>query len=180
MSDDKFILDACCGPRYMWTNKNHPNVIYIDNRTAKKESTRRPSINPDIVMDFRNMTFEDNSFRLVVFDPPHLKANQAPNDSKMNLKRTYGTLHPLTWRRDIKQGFDECWRVLEEFGILIFKWNVSDISYKEILKVIGKEPLFQQKSGNSSRNTYWSCFMKITNQPQQTLTKEVIRKWKLK
>ena len=31
----KFILDACCGGRMMWTNKNHPNAIYIDNREVE-------------------------------------------------------------------------------------------------------------------------------------------------
>ena len=59
---DKFILDACCGPKYMWTNKNHPNTIYIDVRKEEKGfDTNRPtiSINPDIVADFRDLRFED-------------------------------------------------------------------------------------------------------------------------
>ena len=33
---DKFILDACCGGRMMWFNKNHPNCLYIDIRKEEK------------------------------------------------------------------------------------------------------------------------------------------------
>ena len=29
-------------------------------------------VKPDIVADFKNIPFEDNSFSLVIFDPPHL------------------------------------------------------------------------------------------------------------
>jgi len=29
----KFILDACCGGKMFWFNKEHPNVMFADNRT---------------------------------------------------------------------------------------------------------------------------------------------------
>lgn len=33
---------------------------------------RQLSITPDVIGDFRNIPYEDNSFKLVIFDPPHL------------------------------------------------------------------------------------------------------------
>ena len=158
---DKFILDACCGPRHMWNNKKHPNAIYIDKRQEKKgfhPHRKNASVQPDIIMDFRNMKFKDCSFRLVVFDPPHMKGE--PN-SKMNLHQLFGVLDKVNWRSDLRKGFDECWRVLVDYGVLIFKWNDASISYTEILKIFPHKPLFQQTSGSSRKKTYWACFMKI-------------------
>ena len=34
---------------------------------------RHFEVKPDVIGDFTNMKFEDNSFSMVVFDPPHLK-----------------------------------------------------------------------------------------------------------
>lgn len=36
MENNKFILDACCGPKHMWFNKNHPNVISGDKKCLKR------------------------------------------------------------------------------------------------------------------------------------------------
>jgi len=169
--NDKFILDACCGPRQMWTNKKHPQAIYIDIREEKKGLNpyrKNEHITPDIVMDFRDMEFEDETFKLVVFDPPHLLGTGNPSESKMMLRRKYGILDKLNWRGDLKQGFDECWRVLEEYGVLIFKWAESNIKWKEILKVIGRKPLFR----NILREgTYWACFMKL---PEKYILQETL------
>jgi len=160
-SIDKFILDPCCGPRSMWVDKKHPNVIYGDIRKRRKGFSRFEKwveIKPDIRIDFRNLPFDDNSFRLVVFDPPHLVKKYTENHA---LLAKYGNLEPKTWRMDLKKGFDECWRVLDEYGTLIFKWNDSSKSYQEILKIFGKQPLFHHPLGNKKNVTYWACFMKI-------------------
>ena len=53
---------------------------------------------PDVVGDFRDMPFEDETFRLVVFDPPHLL--HAGDDSW--LAKKYGVLNESTWREDIR------------------------------------------------------------------------------
>ena len=65
-------------------------------------------------------------------------------------------LYKKEWAKDIKQGFDECLRVLKPNGTLIFKWNEQQIKLKEILKVIEQEPLF----GNKRADTHWLVFMK--------------------
>jgi 23S rRNA G2069 N7-methylase RlmK/C1962 C5-methylase RlmI len=110
-----------------------------------------------MVMDFRKLDLPDESFKLVVMDPPHIIHKE---DSKMNMVITYGALNKETWKEDIKQGFDEAWRVLENYGILIFKWNETSIKKKEVLEIINKEPLFGHPNG-SSVPTHWLCFMKI-------------------
>ena len=35
-------------------------------------TVRKLEIEPDIIGDFRNIPFDDNTFYMVVFDPPHL------------------------------------------------------------------------------------------------------------
>ncbi len=158
--EDKFILDACCSARQFWYNKNHPNTTYIDIRDEDKGCMKsRPnfSVRPDIVMDFRKMDFPDNSFKLIVFDPPHMLTL---GKTSMFRKR-YGCLNAETWQSDLKKGFNECWRVLEDYGTLIFKWNDTEIPLKEVLKQFPKEPLFGSTLRNTRNQSYWLCFMKI-------------------
>jgi hypothetical protein len=139
-----------------WFNKNHPNVVFADVRDIKSElcDGRTLEVKPDIISDFRNMPFEDNTFHLVVFDPPHL--NKLGKDTWMAQK--YGVLLP-TWEQDIKAGFDEAMRVLQPYGTLIFKWNEAQITTNKILQVIGGNPLFGHPSGKHGR-TKWIAFMK--------------------
>jgi SAM-dependent methyltransferase len=156
---NKNILDACCGSKMFWFNKNHPNTLYVDNRRKKYKlcDGRKLEIDPDMLMDFRDLKFENDTFNLVVFDPPHLKT--LGENSWMAKK--YGTLSD-DWESDIKKGFDECWRVLKENGVLIFKWSESEINISEILKLIDYQPLFGHTTGRSGK-TKWVCFMKIIN-----------------
>lgn len=108
-------------------------------------------VDPDVVGDFRNMPFEDDTFDMVVFDPPHLI--HAGDNSW--LAKKYGKLDEL-WPEDIRQGFVECMRVLKPNGSLIFKWNEDQISLQEVLAAIGEQPLF----GNKRSKTHWLVFMK--------------------
>lgn len=149
------ILDACCGSRMFWFNKQHPNTTYMDIRELENTlcDGRALKVSPDIIADFRNMPFPDNKFKLVVFDPPHLV--QAGEKSWLRLK--YGCLDKTTWKDDIKRGFDECMRVLDKNGILIFKWNEEQIKLKELLKALDAEPLF----GDKRSKTHWMVFMKL-------------------
>ncbi len=153
---DKLILDACCGSRMFWFDKENENVVFADVRTESHIlcDGRELEVNPDVEMDFTNMQFADETFKMVVFDPPHL--NKLGKNSWMAKK--YGVLNP-TWQDDIKKGFDECMRVLQPYGTLIFKWNEAQIKVSEILRIIKSEPLFGHKSGKRS-DTHWMCFMK--------------------
>ena len=154
----KMILDACCGGRMFWFDKHHSDTVFIDNRTmppTKFSNGATLSVDPDIVMDFRKMDFADESFSLVVFDPPHvLNAGD-----KSFLARKYGYLKKETWKDDLTVGFAECFRVLRPNGVLIFKWNEMHIPLKEILALTPIKPLFGNRSGRASK-THWVCFMK--------------------
>lgn len=150
----KRILDACCGSRMFWFDRKNKDVLFTDNR--KLDDTlcdgRALTINPDLIVDFRCMPFEDDTFYHVVFDPPHLlKAGD-----KSWLAKKYGKLNPNTWKADISQGFEECMRVLKPNGTLVFKWNEEQIKLSEILKVIDYEPLY----GNKRAKTHWLVFIK--------------------
>lgn len=148
------ILDACCGSKMFWFDKENEDVIYMDNRVLTDTlcDGRTLEIKPDVVADFRNMPFDDNTFYLVVFDPPHL----IHAGEKSWLAKKYGKLNEDTWHDDISTGFRECMRVLKQNGILIFKWNEDQIKLGEILKVIDFIPLF----GNKRSKTHWLVFMK--------------------
>jgi len=154
---NKLILDACCGSRMFWFDKNNPNTTFIDNREEDHTlcDGRELHIKPDILMDFRHMQFADNTFRLVVFDPPHL--NKLGKNSWMAKK--YGVLDEDTWRDDLRQGFNECMRVLKKEGVLIFKWSENQISTSEVLELFTIKPLFGHTTGRSGK-TKWLCFMK--------------------
>lgn len=125
----KSILDVCCGARMFWFDKHHPNAVYMDIRQEEFTACdgRHINVEPDIVADFRNIPFPDESFRLVVFDPPHFYKLGASSYTAQK----YGRLFP-TWRTDLKAGFDECLRVLKPEGILIFKWNETQIPDEDV------------------------------------------------
>ncbi|NBH61994.1 class I SAM-dependent methyltransferase [Anaerotruncus sp. 80] len=151
------ILDACCGGRMFWFDKQNPFVTYMDNRELDDTlcDGRHFTIMPDIIADFRNIPFDDKTFNLVVFDPPHLL--KIGENSWMAKK--YGKLNPDTWKEDIKIGFSECFRVLKDEGFLVFKWNETDIKTSEILKLAPVKPLIGHKSGKYNK-THWLLFVK--------------------
>jgi len=151
---DKVILDACCGSKMFWFDRENENTVFMDNRQLSETlcDGRKLIINPDIVGDFRNMPFADNTFKLVVFDPPHLSSI----GETAWMAKKYGKLSE-TWPDDLRQGLSECMRVLEPYGILVFKWNEQQIKLYDILKLTPYQPLF----GNRRHKTHWLVFMKI-------------------
>ena len=73
---DKPILDATCGGRMMWFDKHNPDCLFVDKRTVPEMRLcdgRAFSVEPDLIADFTDLPFDDDTFYLVVFDPPHLK-----------------------------------------------------------------------------------------------------------
>lgn len=162
---DKPVLDACCGSRMMWFDKNDSRALFsdrrkeslsvTDNSRGNKSGKRMLEISPDIVADFRNMPFADGTFKLVAFDPPHL-IHAGPNSW---LAAKYGRMSAPDWRTDMRKGFSECFRVLEVGGVLVFKWNETQIKTKEVLALTDQKPLFGQVSGRAGF-THWLVFMK--------------------
>lgn len=156
MDKEKTILDVCCGSKMFWFDRENPNVLFQDIRSENYVlcDGRPLEIKPDVIGDFRKMDHPDNSFNMVVFDPPHL--NKLGQDTWMAQK--YGVLLP-TWELDLKLGFYESMRVLRPGGFLIFKWNEAQIKLSDVLKNIPYKPLFGHVTGKHGR-TIWLCFMK--------------------
>lgn len=160
----KKVLDACCGSRMMWLDRQHPNVIFGDRRCetltvtdrshGNKEGQRTLSIEPDVMLDFRALPYQDGAFKLVSFDPPHL-VRAGP---KSWLAAKYGKLGD-DWRDDLRRGFAECFRVLAPDGVLVFKWNETQVKVAEVLALTAVRPLFGHLSGRKGL-THWLVFMK--------------------
>ncbi len=157
----KKILDVCCGGRIFWFDKTNSDVLFVDREVrqprivGKGKDARVRQCLPDKVMDFRKLDLPDNTFSLVVFDPPHFTSL----GENSYTAQTYGRLDPKTWQADIRQGFSECFRVLKPDGILVFKWNEYDIRVSEVVKLAPQAPLFGHMSGKAQK-THWLCFMK--------------------
>ena len=168
------ILDACCGGKMFYFDHDDDRVLFEDIRDCEMTlcDGRKFTIHPDVVADFTKMPFADNSFKMVVFDPPHLLRNVGkskfgdiygslnPKNQVTGYQMTkYGALGNADWRETIRDGFKECFRVLVPGGFLIFKWNETDIKVSEILKLTPEKPVFGHISGKRA-NTHWICFMK--------------------
>lgn len=164
---DKLVLDACCSTRSFWFDKKDKRALYCDIRKATKivdvgtpgTKGRSPRIiDPDIIVDFRSMPFEDKSFYHVVFDPPHHTSKRTGKESKGTVAFNYGILEK-TWKDDLAKGFSECFRVLKTNGTLIFKWHSVEIPLSDILKLTDQKPLYGHRSGKKAQ-THWVAFLK--------------------
>jgi len=111
-------------------------------------------ISPDFTADFTRLPFEDESFYIVVFDPPHMDSL----GSESWMAKKYGRL-AKDWQDEICKGFSECIRVLKPNGTLIFKWSSVQIPISKILPLCELSPLFGHKSGKQ-QNTHWVTFIK--------------------
>ena len=152
------VLDVCCGPKGMWFDKKDSRALYMDKRRETHIDTypcgtKTNIIDPCVVGDFSKMDFPDNTFRLVVFDPPHIEQT-----GESQITKKYGVLQG-DWRGMLRTGFSECFRVLQPEGVLIFKWNECRFPVRDILSLTDAKPLFGHKSGKKMQ-THWVVFMK--------------------
>lgn len=150
----KPVLDVCCGAKKFYLDKRDERVLFCDIRREHivQCDGRTLCIDPDILCDFRNLPFGDESFHLVIFDPPHL-LKVGPNSW---LAQAYGKLSD-NWRDDLRKGFAECFRVLKPNGVLVFKWSEHDIPLSEVLALTPEKPVIAEQKG---RAKHWIVFMK--------------------
>lgn len=153
------VLDAACGPRMFWFDRADSRALFIDKRRENlhadtREGRRQIVVDPDILADFTALPFQDDTFTLVVFDPPHTFCGK-----NSWMRKKYGTLEP-NWREEIRRGFAECFRVLCPLGTLIFKWNAYRVPVSSVLELTPARPLFGQRCGTTAK-THWLVFLKV-------------------
>lgn len=158
--DGKVLADLCCGSRSIWWDKNHPNAIYMDIREeAPGTISLQPNwcVKPDLIGDYRDMVFPDEHFHLLVWDIPHILEAK----SGIMLQK-YGKLGS-TWQEDVQKGFAECWRILQPYGVLLFKYADLDISTTKMLAQFPETPIVgtRTKKSVNEGGTYWFAFIKL-------------------
>lgn len=148
-----------------WFDRANQNAIFCDKRHESHElndvsssgGKRTLVINPDLQVDFTALPFHDNSFSLVVFDPPHL----IRNGRNSWLAKKYGKLG-AGWREDLRVGFAEGFRILKPEGVLIFKWSEHEIPVSQVLALTPEKPLIGNRCGKAAKS-HWIVFMKSNN-----------------
>lgn len=152
------ILDPACGSKMFWFDKSNQETLFGDIRNESHVlcDGRSLHITPDVVMNYENIPLPAQHFDMIIFDPPHLE--RAGENSWMRKK--YGVL-PEEWPQSLRKGFSECFRVLKNNGVLIFKWNNNQVPVGKILSLTPYAPLFGQRRPNrKSSTTHWITFLK--------------------
>ena len=154
------ILDATCGEKGIWLQKNHPLVTFMDKRKGKyyyasKDCTKvRYNVEPNIVCEWKDAPFPDNHFDMIVFDPPHIVRKET---TKSSMITEYGSLQPDTWNIEIKEGVKKLFDILKPEGIFIFKWSDNGgLKINNVLKLFPYKPLF----GSTKDGNWWLVFLK--------------------
>ena len=165
----KTILDVCCGGRMMWFDKDDDRVIFLDKRKENHTYIGGAQVKeygihiaPDVQSDFTALPFQNETFSLVVFDPPHFSKIGITSHTA----KKYGKLPP-DWKIMLRDGFAECFRVLRPDGFLIFKWNEYEIPVSDILALAPEKPLFGNRYGKTAM-THWIGFTKPNNRLRLT------------
>ena len=161
------VLDVCCGSKMFWFTRDDSRALFLDKRRERVTYTdcgkpRHNDIDPDLLCDFSKLPFRDETFSLVVFDPPHLKRT-GPSKGWMKLK--YGELDKQ-WEEMLRAGFSECFRVLKPEGVLIFKWCSVQIPLERVLALAPEPPLFGHNTGHRAQ-THWMTFMKHNDRTER-------------
>jgi len=162
MTETPTILDATAGNRHIWTKKYPRGVVFLDIEPNLR-------ISPDVIGDFTNMTmFEDESFNLVIFDPPFAKCGDMHNRPDEKYGSYWGSIDStFHFLRLVNGGLKEIYRVLRPNGFMYLKFNDIHFSLEKLLlilkthfnELIRTSRKSQSGKGNESA-TYWILFQK--------------------
>lgn len=163
----RHILDATAGGRHIWHSEmqDADNVVFADRRRVQPgeiEQQEAWSVSPDVLADARQLPFPDDTFDLICFDPPHRIKDGGMTQLSGIIEKKYGALEAETWQADLKDSFNELWRVLRPGGSLTFKWADVHKTSEEVLAQIDQTPLYGTvDQGRSDRSgTKWWVFHK--------------------
>ena len=152
------VLDACCGSKMFWFDNDHQSTVFSDCRyethelkdASSKGGSRMLHIRPGVIADFTALPFYDETFSMVIFDPPHFMRN----GKNGWMAKKYGTLNRETWQGDLRRGFRECFRVCKPFGTVLFKWNENEVPVAKVIHLSGREPLIGNWYGKHHESVF--------------------------
>lgn len=145
------ILDLTAGHKSMWFDTAPDLVTYCDLVPKSSEVIK--------INWAEKLPFEDSTFNLVVFDPPHLTKSYA---STGIIAKRYGCLFD-SWESDLQNAFEESHRILVPGGLVIFKWATRQLSIHRIFPLVTPKlrPLFGHTTVQTKRgSTLWFVFYK--------------------
>jgi len=166
-SETPRVLDATTGGKHMWHNaaKELDGVLYADRRRVETlEHQPGWSCNPSVLCDTRRLPFKDGVFDLVAYDPPHRVTDDGMHQLSGVIEQKYGALRAETWQSDLRQSFNELFRVLDDGGTLTFKWADTMKSHDEVLVVLDQQPLYGVTTEKKRALTKWWVFNKGVSQ----------------
>jgi len=181
------ILDAGCGNRAMWKQKNPEDVVFID---IQKNLEKKPTI----FADTQKMPLKTSSADTIFFDPPFSWATDThpffsyPN-SKLQAKKypkyirkgkcpTYYGVEIYRSRYSliayIYRAEKELYRVLKNDGCLWLRWcNMKDdLTHKRILtifenwiillvhEIVSSKQVLSMRQDKTPNKSYWFMLMK--------------------
>lgn len=134
-----------------------------------------PQYGTDVVADFRSMPFEDGSFDVVIFDPPHLPNAYATNDRATGHADVYG----VRVQADARSGDNvvplfvgflaEANRILRDDGVVLakisdlvhnhrYQWQM--VEFVQAIQVSGLTPcdllIKRDPAGGNLKSSKWS------------------------
>lgn len=116
------ILDMTAGGRNIWLDKFCPDAVFVDHRVA---------MNPDVVADSTCLPFDNESFDLIVFDPPHGNFGVGSNQSRL-----YGSYTLSEIREFMRGAAAEAHRVGRAEALMAFKWCNHDMRHDWALAIL--------------------------------------------
>lgn len=160
------ILDATTSVKSIWYQKNNPYTVFMDCRKEKMiipfSRGRHDIVNiiPDIIAKWQHLPFKNESFDMVIFDPPHIIRNSWIIPAPICM--IYGMFEKHSWKEDMRLAFVELFRVLKNEHQLILKWDECTNKVDDVFKLTPYKPLFGTRTGQKN-NTHWICFLKDNN-----------------
>lgn len=173
------ILDAGCGNRCMWKQKDNPNIVFID---IEKQLQRKPNLfASNIALPFRGGEFDT-----IFFDPP-FKWNcddhpffsfpntdmlyaMYPDISKRSQASYYGIERYKTREALVAYLFkaeQELHRILKPDGILWLRWcSMTSMTEKHVLNIFHNwdncttHQIDSNRRSTGSTNSFWFMLMK--------------------
>jgi len=156
------VLDATCGGRSIWIDKDHADAVYADLRIRDEgfcgHGGRTYSIQPDVQCDYRDLPFTADSFDAAVIDPPHATRGDGMEQLKGVVTKKYGALEAETWHDDLRRAFAELWRVVRTAGTVVLKFNDVGVDFEDVISLAPEEPLVGTTTKKNNTETRWFLF----------------------